>query len=434
MNFKRMACSKLIRKELMMKYSINIWLVLALVLLVQIGLAKEIRVSPTGNLKSIKEAIDMAQDGDTILLDGGVYKEGQLILEKSITLIGKNGATIDGQGQYETLTVQADHVTIQGITFQRVGSNMLKDNAAIRIVKSKHCVISNNTLLDTYFGVYLENSDSCTVSNNFVRGEAVRETTSGNAIHLWYCKAATVKNNDVAGHRDGIYFEFVENSQIIGNHSEGNLRYGLHFMFSNDNQYIGNQFVRNGAGVAVMYSKRIEMTRNVFEDNQGPAAYGLLLKDITDSRIEKNIFHKNTTGILAEGSNRLELISNDFTRNGWAAKIMGSCEQLTIKENNFMGNTFEISTSSRNMESHVVEGNFWSSYSGYDLNRDGFGDVPHRPVRLFSSLLEQVPTAIVLIRSLFIDMLELAEKVTPSLTPISLVDSNPLMKVNQWQE
>lgn len=417
-----------------MKYRINISLVFTLVLLVQIGHAKEIRVSPTGKIKSIKKAIDMAQDGDTVLLDGGVYKEGQIVLEKSITLMGMNGATIDGQGQYETLTVQADHVTVKGITFRRVGSNMLKDNAAVRIIKSKHCTISHNTLLDTYFGIYLENSDSCTVSNNMVRGEAVRETTSGNAIHLWYCKATTVKDNDVAGHRDGIYFEFVENSQIIGNRSEGNLRYGLHFMFSNDNSYIGNQFVRNGAGVAVMYSKRIEMTGNVFEDNQGPAAYGLLLKDITDSRIEKNIFHKNTTGILAEGSNRLALTSNDFTRNGWAAKIMGSCEQLTIKENNFLGNTFEISTSSKNMDSHIVEGNFWSSYSGYDLDKDGFGDVPHRPVRLFSSMLEQVPTAIVLIRSLFIDMLELAEKVTPSLTPISLVDNNPLMKVNQWQE
>ena len=293
MNF-MLDCSKLIWKGLMMKHNKNIWLIVAFVLLAQLGQAKEIRVSPTGKVKSIKEAIDLAQEGDTIILDGGVYKEGQLILEKSITLIGKNGATIDGQGQYETLTIQADYVTIKGIIFQRVGANMLKDNAAIRIIKSKHCIISDNKLLDTFFGIYLENADSCTVSNNFVRGEAVRETTSGNAIHLWYCKAATVENNDVSGHRDGIYFEFVENSQIIGNHSEGNLRYGLHFMFSNDNQYIGNQFVRNGAGVAVMYSKRIEMTGNVFEDNQGPAAYGLLLKDITDSKIEKNIFKKNT--------------------------------------------------------------------------------------------------------------------------------------------
>src|SRR5690554_7794390 len=135
MNFKRMACSKLIRKELMMKYSINIWLVLALVLLVQIGLAKEIRVSPTGNLKSIKEAIDLAQDGDTILLDGGVYKEGQLILEKSITLIGKNGATIDGQGQYETLTVQADHVTIQDRKSTRLNSSHVRISYAVFCLK-----------------------------------------------------------------------------------------------------------------------------------------------------------------------------------------------------------------------------------------------------------------------------------------------------------
>lgn len=417
-----------------MKDILNLWLFLSFVLLSTFVQAKTIKVTPEGPLQSIREALELAEDGDTIVLVGGVYKEGNIVVTKSITLTGENNAVIDGQGQYETLTVQANNVLIQGITFQRVGSNLLKDNAAIRIMKSKHCIISNNKFMDTYFGIYLENSDSCIVKNNIVRGEAVRETTSGNAIHLWYCKAATIENNDVSGHRDGIYLEFAENSLILNNHSEGNLRYGLHFMFSNDNTYTGNQFVRNGAGVAVMYSKRITMEGNLFQDNQGAAAYGLLLKDITDSRMERNTFEKNTIGILAEGSNRLMILRNDFTRNGWAAKIMGSCESLTFKDNNFMGNTFEISTSAKNMTGHTLEGNFWSSYSGYDLDKDGFGDVPHRPVRLFSSLLEQVPTAIVLIRSLFIDLLELAEKVTPSLTPINLVDNSPRMKINQWQE
>lgn len=417
-----------------MKGIINLWLFLSFILLTHLGVAKAITVAPNGSIQSIREALELAQDGDTITLDGGLYKEGNIIIEKSITLIGKNNAIIDGQGQYETLTVHANHVSIQGITFQRVGSNFLKDNAAVRILKSKHCIISNNKFMDTYFGIYLENSDSCIVKNNIVRGEAVRETTSGNAIHLWYCKTATIENNDVSGHRDGIYLEFAENSLIRNNHSEGNLRYGLHFMFSNDNTYQNNQFVKNGAGVAVMYSKRITMIGNLFQNNQGAAAYGLLLKDITDSRMQKNIFEKNTIGILAEGSNRLMILENNFSRNGWAAKIMGSCENLTLKDNNFMGNTFEISTSAKNMSGHILERNFWSSYSGYDLDRDGFGDVPHRPVRLFSSLLEEVPTAIVLIRSLFIDLLELAEKVTPSLTPINLVDNNPRMKINPWLE
>ena len=394
--------------------------------------AAEIRVNQKSAIKSIDQALALAEAGDTIIIDGGIYKEGNVLITKSIALIGINNPIIDGEGKNEIFSVQASNVLIQGITFQNVGISSLKDNAAIRIIKSKHCVVRKNTLLNTFFGIYLENSDSCTIENNIIKGQAVRETTSGNAIHLWYSKNVTIRNNHVSGHRDGIYLEFVEGSGVHGNKSQGNLRYGLHFMFSNDNVYTNNQFIKNGAGVAVMYSKRIEMTNNTFKDNEGAAAYGILLKDIVDSRIEKNNFEKNTTGIFAEGSNRLVIKNNNFIRNGWAVKIMGSCESLDFTGNNFIGNTFDMSVSSKNISGHLLKKNFWSSYSGYDLDKDGIGDVPHRPVRLFSYLIEQVPTAIVLIRSLFIDLLELAEKVTPSLTPANLVDEKPRMAINHW--
>ncbi len=60
------------------------------------------------------------------------------------------------------------------------------------------------------------------------------------------------------GIQQGISIQFVENSQIIENVSEGNIRYGLHFMFSNHDDYIGNTFKNNGTGVAVMFSRFIK--------------------------------------------------------------------------------------------------------------------------------------------------------------------------------
>lgn len=415
-----------------MKSAFHILLFLSFISLHSLSYGREILVGKMRSIKSVTEALALAEAGDTIKLEAGIYKEGNILITKPVALIGVDNPVIDGEGENEIFSVQANDVLIQGITFQNVGVSSIKDNAAVRIVKSKNCIVRDNLVLDTFFGIYLESSDSCTIEKNRIKGQAERETTSGNAIHLWNSKAAIIQNNRVSGHRDGIYLEFVEGSRIHGNISEGNLRYGLHFMFSNDNVYTKNQFIKNGAGVAVMYSKRIEMIENRFQDNQGPAAYGILLKDITDSRIEKNIFENNTIGILAEGSNRLIFLHNNFKRNGWAVKIMGSCEALNFTANNFIGNTFEMGTSSKNISGHILKKNFWSSYSGYDLDKDGIGDVPHKPVRLFSYLLEKVPTAIVLMRSLFIDLLELAEKVTPSLTPESLVDENPRMAINNW--
>lgn len=395
--------------------------------------AGQITVSKKGPVKSIKEAILGAEKGDTIFVTEGIYSEGNIAIDKSITLTGVNNPVIDGKGGGEIFTIQADHVVIEGFIIRNVENSYVKDHAGIRIMKSKGCIIRNNILRDTYFAIYLENSDSCTVANNVVEGQAQTETSSGNAIHLWYCKNINIINNQVSGHRDGVYLEFVESSFITGNTSKNNLRYGLHFMFSNDNVYKGNRFIKNGAGVAVMYSKRIQMYENHFISNQGPASYGILLKDITDSRIEQNVFSKNTIAFLAEGSNRLTVNENSFNNNGWGIKIMGSCEALIFKRNNFSGNTFEVGTNSKNISGHLFENNFWSSYTGYDLDKDGIGDVPHQPVRLFSYMVEQIPTSVVLIRSLFVELLELAEKVTPSLTPATLADNSPQMKINNWQ-
>ena len=151
-------------------------------------------------------------------------------------------------------------------------------------------------------------------------------------------------NNDISGHRDGIYFEFVTNSTIQGNKSHDNARYGLHFMFSHDNRFLHNEFRQNGAGVAVMYSHGVTMLRNLFADNWGSAAYGILMKDITDSRVEGNIFQRNTSSIHMEGSNRINITGNLFNQNGWAMQIQASCTEDTIRGNNFINNTFDIAT------------------------------------------------------------------------------------------
>ena len=133
-----------------------------------------------------------------------------------------------------------------------------------------------------------------------------------------------VTSNHVAGHRDGIYFEFVTHSLIKKNISEKNARYGLHFMSSHFNTYIANTFRNNDAGVAVMYTHGIRMLNNIFEMNTGEASYGLLLKEITDSYIRGNIFSKNTAAVFMESASRLQLNNNRFENNGWALRIQAS--------------------------------------------------------------------------------------------------------------
>ena len=172
------------------------------------------------------------------------------------------------------------------------------------------------------------------------------------------------------------------------------------------------------------------MYDNVFKKNWGTASFGLLLKEINDSEIKGNIFEENTVGINIEGSNRIEYSHNDFKSNGWAVKVRGACYANTFTKNNFLYNSFDISYNS-NINDNVFDKNYWSNYTGYDLNKNGIGDVPYRPVKLFSYIVNRTPETIILLRSLFIDIIDFSEKVSPAFTPDDLVDLSPSMRLFQ---
>ena len=270
-------------------------------------------------------------------------------------------------------------------------------------------------------------TDRGIIRGNRIESYDRREAASGNGIHLWSVRNPKIQDNTVMGMRDGIYLEFAEGAEISGNRSNDNNRYGLHFMFSDNSVYHNNIFRRNGAGVAVMYSENVDMTGNIFEHNWGSSAYGLLLKDMQKSRIEGNRFYRNTVAIFSESSSDITIRRNNFELNGYAVNIKSSSRNNNFTENNFIENSFDVTTDSpRNPNS--FDGNYWSQYEGYDLERNGIGDVPYRPVRLFSVITQRQPEALILLRSMLVNLLDTAERIMPVLTPQALTDENPKME------
>lgn len=388
------------------------------------GFGKDIVVNPGA---SIKSAVENSADGDRIIVKEGHYKESEILIDKRIELIGEGYPAIDGFSKGEIIIIRHDSVTVKGFYVNNSGFSGMKDYAAIRVENSKHCNIISNKLINNYFGIYLAGSDSCNVMYNEATSNAVSESSSGNGIHLWKCSYILVKNNTITGHRDGIYFEFATYSRAENNSSFKNIRYGLHFMFSNNCEYENNVFSENGAGVAVMYTKHVKMVNNRFEFNKGANSYGLLLKEITDSFIERNYFTGNTVGIYSEGGTRLLIANNEFSGNGYALKILGNCTDDTIRANNFFNNTFDVTTNS-SFNNNLFKGNYWDKYRGYDLDKDGTGDVPYRPVSLFSKIVEETPESVFLLRSFVSQLLDMAESVVPVFTPESLLDETPKME------
>lgn len=381
----------------------------------------------TSRALSVQTAVQQVARGGVVIVRAGVYREPRIVIAQPLTLQGEPGAVLDGQEAHEILAIGADSVTVRGLTFRNTGTSQATDRAALRVVEVSACLIENNRFENTLFGVYLQRADGCVVRRNVLHGREGSQTVTGNGLHAWSSRNVLFEDNTVTGHRDGIYFEFSRASVARRNVSEHSRRYGLHFMFSDSCRYEGNTFRDNESGVAVMYAKHVAVTGNRFERSRGSAAYGLLLKEISDSEIRRNLFVDNSVALHLEGANRNDVADNDFVRNGWAMRVLADAQENRISGNAFSGNVFDVGTNSRQNYS-TFSGNWFERYRGYDLDRDGRGDVPHAPVRLFALLVEQAPASLVLVRSLLVDLLDVAERVMPVLTPQTLRDEAPLMR------
>lgn len=389
--------------------------------------AQQLVVGPTGTFRSITAALAAARSGATVHVHAGVYREPTLqVTTPGVTLIADGEAVLDGEGAREILVVRAPNVTVRGFTFRNTGVSHMEDRSALRVLDATDCLIDANRFESTLFAIYLQRAAQCTVRGNVIRGDGAGESSNGNGIHLWHSPGVRVVGNQISGQRDGIYFEFSRGAIAENNRSSNNARYGLHFMFSDSCRYEGNAFVANNAGVAVMYSKGVTMVHNEFRDAIGAAAYALLLKEITDGALIGNRFIGSSTGLYLEGASRLRIDRNEFRANGWAIRLMADALDNHFTANRFVGNAFDVATNSRTVRS-TFDGNWWDRYQGYDLDRDGRGDVPFRPVRLFALVVEKHPEALLMLRTPVTAVLDAAERVFPVLTP-PLADPNPMMR------
>lgn len=389
--------------------------------------AATIRATPS---QKLQEVIDRANTGDTIRISKGIFNQNNIIVRKEIAIIGEEYPVFDGQRKNEIFIVTSNNVLIKGLQIQNTGRSSMVDMAGVKLQNVSNITVSDCRIYNTTYGIYLQNATNCTIANNVVRASAKDELQSGNGVHAWKCNNLIIRNNSLSGHRDGIYFEFVTGSLITNNKSFGNIRYGLHFMFSHNDIYSYNTFSDNGAGVAVMYTKGVTMYKNTFYHNWGDASYGLLLKEIADSKIERNRFLKNTVGIFMEGSSRIHVAGNEFSDNGWAMRIQASCDDNVFEKNNFMGNSFDVATNGT-MMLNTFNGNYWDKYDGYDLDRNGIGDVPYYPVSVYAVITERIPTAMILYRSFLTNIMDQVEKVMPSIIPDQLKDDKPRTK--KWR-
>ena len=388
--------------------------------------ARTIEVGEGKAFSSISAALHKAKAKDEILIYGKkIYKE-RLVIQKPITLKGVGTPIIDGGQRGDVIKVNADNVTIEGLQIQNSARSSQVDYCGVHVKDAQFVTVCNCVFRKNQFSVMFQNCKNGLIANNNISSNITYNPIMGNAVHCWKSDNMHITGNNIGHNRDGIYLEFVNNSHIDHNTVSGCARYGLHFMFSHFNVYSSNRFNHNQAGVAVMFAHNVEMINNTFEFNRGTSSYGLLIKELQYSTIKWNRFLDNTVGLLIDGGSDLNVHHNVIKNNGWGMRLISASTNDTIRHNNFLGNTFDMTTNV-SYNRNNVNGNYWDKYEGYDLNKDGYGDVPFHPLSLFSMLAEQNENVLFFFHSFLMNLLDATEKVLPSITPDNYVDNYPHM-------
>jgi len=338
-------------------------------------------------------AIAAAPAHAVVHIPAGTY-HGNYTLARSITLLADGHVMLDGGGRGTVLTISAPDVTVRGIHITGSGGQI--EQAAGITVTGDRAIIDGTVIEDSYNGVLVRGARDVRITGNQIIGRSERPGgaaldmdhadqpigAAGDGVSLWNVGAILVQNNEILAGRDGIYLSYVDDALLDSNRI-GRVRYAIHTMFGARLRVFGNEIADNLAGLVLMYTGRVEATRNTITGQRDPAAgYAVLAKDVVGFRLIENVIARNTVGIKAEGVDfgaaAADVTLNEIAHNAVGVDLSPSAA-LTFSRNSFVENLVQLRGGgpTRSAWTASGHGNYWSDYRGYDLNDDGIGDLPH---------------------------------------------------------
>jgi len=391
--------------------------------------AESLQVGGVGGWPTIGRAVQAAAAGDTVVVTPGDYHEN-LVIDKPITLVGKEYPRITGLGKGDVVLVTGDDVEVNGFSVSGSGDDMLISDAGIKI-RGTGARVLNNKVHDNLFGIYLKGCKEALVEGNSIHGRSeVDMGRRGAGIHIYDAHHNTIRGNKVSFVRDGVYFDHSD-FNLVEENEFSNLRYGVHYMYCEDNRFFRNVFRDSVGGVAIMYTERVTFRENqILNNRDGYNAFGLLLKDCLDSVAEANVIVGSVNGIFIDSSHRNRFVSNLVAYNDVGVMLFASALENSFSANDFIGNLATLHTVGRADAEWTPQGlgNYYSNYAGYDIDGDGVGDTTHRLQDAFEYLEGSRPLLRLFLMSAVADALAAAEKAFPLVPSSEEEDRAPRMK------
>ncbi|MEV6716459.1 right-handed parallel beta-helix repeat-containing protein [Lentzea sp. NPDC051208] len=242
----------------------------------QPGLGPEINVP--AQLSTIQDAVDVAQEGATILVSPGVYEESVQVRTKGLTIRGasRGSVIIDGETERANgIVVAAADVSVQNLTVRNHTSDgvLISEQRGFRV---SYVTASNNA----QFGVHALNSQHGVIEQSYASGSA----DSGFSVSR--CKPCDVVVRGNVAERNAVGYQGTNASGrmfVLGNRFSGN-RVGMTSAAERqeDVVLVGNLVSDNdetfspeqadgafGLGMSLLASTKNLVSRNLITGNPG---------------------------------------------------------------------------------------------------------------------------------------------------------------------
>ena len=185
--------------------------------------------------RSIQDAINIANDGDTIFVYEGIYHEN-IIIDKSIYLTGenKNNTIIDGNGTGDVIYIINPGVEITSFTIQNSGNS--GRDSGIKIL-ADYVNISENDIMNNTIGIFIEFSDDCRIALNNIH------SNRDSGIHILGSYENNISINKVYNNRWGIFSTLSFDNTIEKNIIHSNKLYGIWLLRHNYGNIINHNVI-----------------------------------------------------------------------------------------------------------------------------------------------------------------------------------------------
>ena len=324
-------------------------LTVAIIILASIAGGTTYHIGPG---ESLQGAINRADSGDTIIVQGGVYRES-LNLSRPITLEGKGRPLLDGSATGNALTINADGAKVSGFeirTTRRTGihilsrGNTIENNSisgcldGIRLDRAHSNSIVNNDINNNTNGITLYSSNDNLIEKCDIRDNNINEE-SDCGIYLIYSQGNVIQDNQLRNNGDtSISLRSASSNTIINNTVIENDWYGISLSESSNTNHIAhnNASNNNDAGIYLDGSRNNRLLGNRAMDN----SKGIYLSyDSNDNTLEENYLSQNGKGLcLANHASNNTIVGNIAQENGYGIYLTFSSRWDLVYGNHLLNN------------------------------------------------------------------------------------------------